>query len=165
MAVSWDGDKTQVHLNGVLAMTHSYGPGDTPLETGCDEGSRIGYYLDDAGDHVGSAALIRHVSIWSTALDPATQLEVAKGELPSQDLEAYYPLDEGGGTVALDVSGHGRHGTYIEGTEWPELTLDTGYYLGAQSACQPADVLGCSGDEATWADYCKDQDGDQGLVH
>ena len=33
--------------------------------------------------------------------------------------------------------------------------------MASGAACPPADALGCSGDEATWADYCKDQDGDQ----
>ena len=44
---------------------------------------------------------------------------------PTEGLQAHFALDEGSGTVALDSSGNGHHGTLVNGPQWfEEMAVD-----------------------------------------
>ena len=49
------------------------------------------------------------------------------GEDPTGGSVAHWPMDEGAGTVTVDASGNGHHGTLVNGTRWvagPALDFD-----------------------------------------
>ncbi|MEC9073204.1 MAG: putative metal-binding motif-containing protein, partial [Myxococcota bacterium] len=134
---------------------------DTPtaLESGCDEVTTVGYRLvgpdenvdwADAGDVLPAYGTMRHLSLWSAALTPSGLQALAQGNLPGQDLEGYWPLDEGSGDVARDVSGQGRDGVYLGDVTWQD-----------SDGCLPAGDLSCNGSEDSWDPVCKDEDTDQ----
>ncbi|MEE2779490.1 MAG: MopE-related protein, partial [Myxococcota bacterium] len=158
VAVTWDGMSLQIWNNGMEAMTLALSDTPRALESGCGEVTTMGYRIVDPDENVGWAnegdalpayGTMRHVSLWSTVLSPEALQALAQGNLPPQDLEGYWPLDEGGGEVARDISGHGQDGIYLGGLTWQDNT-----------ACLPAGELLCTGAEETWDPVCKDGDAD-----
>jgi hypothetical protein len=157
VAVTWDGEHLRAWHNGVLASSQDFSGGLPTLESGCEGGGTVGHYLDGEGLYVGGNASIRHVSVWHTALDPATQLDVAQGQLPIEGLVAYYPMDEGGGAVAQDVAGQNLHGTYLEGTTWLDAEGQVSW-MAAAAACPLLDALDCI--DGVTSPLCDDEDED-----
>ncbi len=56
------------------------------------------------------------VGVWSKALDSSEISSLYSGEIPSESLEMYLPLAEGGGSVAYDASGNQNHGSITNAT-------------------------------------------------
>ena len=108
IAVTVAGTNATIYLNGIAAQA-SGGVNLTRDNTaplllgGCGgaDGTLLGF-LDD-------------VRVWATVRTPAQIAQAVQQELPNpQDqsgLLAYYPCNEGSGTVAADVSGYGHAGT------------------------------------------------------
>jgi fibronectin type 3 domain-containing protein len=49
---------------------------------------------------------------------PASNVVSATPQQPDQSVAAHWPLDEGSGLTAFDVSGHGNDGTLLNGPSW-----------------------------------------------
>ena len=81
--------------------------------------------ISSAGLYTAPAAIssVQTVTVKATSVADGTKSATAAVTLnppvasPSSDLVAYWPMDEGSGSVAADLSGNGRHGA-INGATW-----------------------------------------------
>src|SRR6476469_10451355 len=120
LAVTYDGAKIRLYVNGDLAGTETVDDGPEassgPLRVGCDE---------DNGEFAGRSDEVR---IYNRALSPG-EVAADKGaplQTPQATPIAAYSFDEGEGETVEDLSGN-EHTLAIEGGEW----TDKGRYGGA----------------------------------
>lgn len=59
---------------------------------------------------------LSNVGIWDRGLTATEITALYNGSAPTSGLLAYYPLNEGAGTIAYDTSGNGNNGTITSGT-------------------------------------------------
>jgi hypothetical protein len=79
----------------------------------------IGYYPSDSRrPHL--AGLVAKVTLWNRALSQVEVQELMHSQLTGKEpgLVAYWPLDEGSGSVAHDRTGHGHDGRLENGPVW-----------------------------------------------
>ena len=113
LAVTYDGAKLRLYVNGDLAGTQEVEDpptaGSGPLRVGCDE---------DNGEFAGR---IDEARVYNRALDAGEVVadRTAPLQTPQAGPIAAYSFDAGEGGVAEDLSGNGHEGT-IEGADWTE---------------------------------------------
>jgi hypothetical protein len=121
LAVSYDGAKLRLYVNGDLAGTEAVDDGPEassgPLRVGCDE---------DNGEFAGR---IDEARIYNRALSSG---EVAADrtkplQTPQATPIAAYSFDEGEGEVAADLTGN--HDGVLENTEWVKGKFGSAIYL------------------------------------
>lgn len=107
----YDGANITRYVNGVLAgatpNTTNIATTTTPLWIGQQKNGFSRFFK----------GRIAQVGLWNRALS-VSELNAlyTKGLLPNNGLVAYYPLTEGAGTTAYDLSGNGNNGTITSGT-------------------------------------------------
>jgi hypothetical protein len=142
LAATYDGTTVRLYVNGVQVSSEAASGAMTastdPLRIGAGEGG------DEWFD-----GLIDNVRIYSRAL---TQAEIAANMLVpvttvttalAPGLVAAYSFDDGAGTTAMDVSGHGHTGT-LDGATWSA----TGEFGGALDFDGNSDVVSVPDDNA-----------------
>lgn len=120
---SYDGDQLQLHLDGKLLYT-TFVRGPMTVFQGPMTIGRNSY---DGWNGRFFAGEVDEVRVWSRAVSAGEiqQYRPKKrlGPLPDPDdpsLRAYYPTDEGNGTVLHDRSMHGNNGTLIQ-AQWATI--------------------------------------------
>lgn len=100
---TYDGAIGKVYVNGILEGS-SVPATPTPLGTG--QGNNWSIFNNANNPYITSLA------IWNRGLSitEATGL-YQSGTLPTSGLQRYYPLNEGAGTIAYDLSGNSQNGT------------------------------------------------------
>ncbi len=122
-----DASGGKLFLDGALVGSGSW-PG-VPSASTSTEPLQIGRYYNYADRFLGT---IDEVTVWNRAL-AASEIQASKN-LPltgnESGLVAYWRLDEGTGTTAVDATGHGNTGTLLSNPLWTGSSA----YLGDGSA-------------------------------
>ncbi|MDP8231020.1 MAG: LamG-like jellyroll fold domain-containing protein [Candidatus Gorgyraea atricola] len=113
VAVTYDGSVYKLYRNGVNVYTSA---SSQSAPTNSNE-MTIGRLPSSSYEFPG---YIDEVRVWNVALTSeqinAHMYTRLRGDEPG--LKGYWRLDEGSGTVALDSSGNGNHGTLTNGPTW-----------------------------------------------
>ena len=122
LAVSFDGTHRTLYLDAAVIGTDTPGAGHTVPS------ANLALGLAAPGEYF--KGLISEVRIWSVAVaQPALQAwryqHLTDAHPDYASLSAYWPMDEGSGTVLDDASGNGNTGTFVGSPAWadgPPLT-------------------------------------------
>ncbi|HEX7654505.1 MAG TPA: LamG-like jellyroll fold domain-containing protein, partial [Verrucomicrobiae bacterium] len=122
VAASFDGTHRTIYLDGVSLGS------DTPGLSHTVPSANLTLGVTAPGDYF--KGLLSEVRIWSVAVDPATlnawlYQRVTSAHPNYAHLSAYWPLDEGSGTVLNDESGNGNIGTFAGSPVWVDGPAQT----------------------------------------
>ncbi len=177
VAATYDQTAIRIYINGVAAGSFATA---SVLPAGTEEW-RIGRRWDNAEYFQGRMDEIR---IWNIARSQAQIQAGMSMVLPpnTNGLTACYRLDEGAGTSAADLTGHGYNGTIVSSPTWviPSTAPLAGYsgYLWSNGAATSGinvnatgsytvtvtDLYGCAGASAATAVTLKGLTGAAGVI-
>jgi len=121
--ITYDGNTTRMYYDGQLMGQEAYAlnTGESDFLLGRWNGTEFNGKIDE-------------VRVWDKALDQTTIQEwmdksVSASHPDYANLKAYYPMNEGNGTMIMDESGNGNHGMLWGAPQWErkkpgELMLD-----------------------------------------
>lgn len=159
LAAVIDGTTTRLLVNGSVVATGTIA-GAPAADASVTLGLGAAFLANGATNYPAFAGFARQARVWSVART-AAQITAALGEsLPANraGLVAAWPLDEGTGGSARDLSGNGL--TLTGGGAWLRTTLiDLGPFFEVVSSPLPA---GLNTDDAILIDF--DHDGDPDLI-